>query len=220
MSDDIEKSSGSEKASDPKQKRLTPDQWREIERHWEYGTMGTKEICAEYSITPQAVAQHMRNSPTVKKNSKIHLNKAAVNAAGGIVPAPAAAIVQSDFEAKKKERIERTKDHIFRSSEANYIIFSRMQKELIAGTRTVESFEKAFKVLRQGETFLQINADNRYKVLDIDNDINEQDLPVLVFEDLTASEIKQIQQGPDDLDAVDLPDEPAEDDVVEEGRPD
>lgn len=217
MTEETEKSPAAEEPeAQPKaQKRLSPEQWGEIERHWEHETMRVKEICSHYGISPQAIRQHMTANPHIKKGSKAHLVKAAVAA-----PVGAAATVPSDFEAKKKERIEQTKEAIYRSSNANAALFGRLQKEIVDGTRTLEGTEKAFKALRVAEGFLKLSRDNRYAVLDIANDINEQDLPVLVFEDLTQDEIRKIQEGDDnDLDSIlaDLPDE--DDGVVEEGKP-
>lgn len=210
MSEETTESSGDEKDQSDR-KRLTPEQWRQIEEHWEYGTR-TKEICAEFGVTPQAVTQHMRGLPHIKKASKQR---------PGMTPAlPAAPPAPiSDFESKRRERIEQTKEHIYRSSSANWALFSRIQKELLEGKRNLESCEKAFKVLRQGETFLQLNRGNRYAVLDIENDINEQNLPTLVLEDLTKEEIRVIQESSeDDFDAVDLPENPDASDIIEEGE--
>lgn len=220
MSEETKDTSGGEK--DARQKRLTPEDWREIETHWEYDSMRTKEICEKFGITPQAVNQHMRANPHIKKGSKAHLNRAKSTAIASPPAATVTPVASSEFEAKRKERIEQTKESIYRASTANALMFGKIQKEVLDGTRTVEAAEKAFKALRQAETFLNLSRVNRYEVLDIANEINEQDLPVLVFEDLTQTEITKIQQGDgneEELDLLDLPESPTDDDVIEEGRP-
>jgi hypothetical protein len=210
--------------ADPEQeksqpKRLSPEQWREIETHWECGTMRTVEICRHYGITPSAVTQHFdalkkAGTPIIKNSKKGQIQKAAAAAA---VAQTAGAV--SGFETKRKSRIETTKESLYASSVINHMEFHKIQQQIRAGTITPKEAVSDFKALRMAESFITLNRENRYSLLDVENDVAERDLPVLVFEDLTEAEIKAIQESDDDFDDLDLPIEPASenDEVVETG---
>jgi hypothetical protein len=105
----------------------------------------------------------------------------------------------------------------YRSSMSVKQQFAKVQKDIADGTRTLEASYNAFKSLRMAEAFLKLNKDNLYDVLDISTDIDDRDLPTLVFEDLTEAEITAIQAGEDDFDDdIELPDAPEDDDIIED----
>lgn len=216
-----QKVEATEDDTEEKGKRLTAEEWHKIEVYWELGTMGTKALGAMFGVSPQAIRKHMSTRPHIVKNSKAHLNHqraAQLAAMPPIAPPP-----PSDFETKRKARIEQTKEAIYRATTTNAIVFGRIQKDIVDGVRTIADAKSEIIALRHAEAYLKLSSENRYKVLDIEGDVDERDLPSLILEDLTKEEIQKIQQGEeDDLDALDLPDapeDPDENDVIEEGRP-
>lgn len=225
MTTEPEKSEGAaETAPAETKRRLTPEEWREIEVHWEYGTLSTKEICEKFGITPSAVTQHFaalkaRGIIIVKNSKKAELAKKTAAAVTGAAAGSAAGKAISAFNEKRAERAEQTKEAIYRQSAFNAVIFGRLQKEIADGTRTMASCKAEFQALRLAEAYLKLSRENRYAVLEIEHMVDEDDLPVLAFEELTPDEIKQIQQGDDeDVDLSDLIDgKDSEDGVVEEG---
>lgn len=184
--------------------------------------MRTKEICSKWGITPSAVAQHFERlkkagTPIVKGAKKIELQKqAAARVAGGAAVQTANKVI-SEFESKRKDRIEQVKEMAYRSSMSVKQQFAKVQKEIADGARTLEGSYNAFKSLRMAEAFLKLNKDNLYDVLDIATDVDDRDLPTLVFEDLTETEILAIQAGEDEFDDdIELPDAPDDDDIIED----
>lgn len=204
-------------------KRLTSEQWREIETHWEYGTKRTVEICQEYGISASAVTQHFeslkRAGTPIIKGSKKHLLAAKTAAAVTTTAATTAAVEVSEFAGKRKKRIEQTKETLYQASLANHIFFNEIQRAIKLGTTTLAQQEKNLKALRHAEAWIKANRENRYVLLDIEREIDELNLPILSFEDLTQEEISTIQNSDDDdgddLDGLD--DIDPDDDIIAEG---
>ena len=214
-----------EEGEDPKAKRLTPEQWAEIEAHCAYNTMSNRDMMVKYEISRRGLRKHfermMEKGTPIERGSKAHLLAAKTAAAIGVKvsAAAAAAPVASAFNEKRKENIEWSKTTLFQQDRNNQIMIMKVQKEIQAGTRTAADGFADMKTLNLIARALLTTRQNRYVLLDIANDIDEAALPKLIFEDLNDEEIALMQKsdagGEDDFDFED----PAEgdDEVVEEG---
>jgi transposase len=213
----------SEETGKPKQKRLKPEEWREIEMLWEYGLMKTKAIADKFGVTPSAITNHFQElkkkgviiAPGAKKNEAIKALKLAV-AAPAAPPKP-----PSEFESKRKDRIEAAKERRYIQAGLHNSQVSKIQKAIQDGTTTwvaehakIKAMQRMGKVIIDAQTMIE-NA------LNIAGDIDEASLTILEFRDLTSDEIQEIQQGSDeDLDGLEMPELDEEDeDIVEEGSP-
>ena len=205
----------------PKGRRLTPAEWIEIINHREYDTMATNDICAKFGITVQAISSHIKNAidrgakaTYGKKGSKKHL--LAVRAAPAAVATPAAV---DDFESRRKDRIERSKETLYRQSEALQAIHNQVLKEIIESKGAIKASDRLadLKAIRVSAAIISETADTRYRLLDIDKEIDERAMPILQYEDLSDEEIEAMREKDDeDEDALDLDISVTdEDDIVE-----
>lgn len=207
-----------------KGKRLTPEEWREIEMLWEYGLMKTKDICSKFGVTPSAVSAHFQK---LKKDGR-PIIKGAKRAEAArllkVTPAPArpAPKAASEFEAKKKDRIEQAREMIHATARYAVVQGNRIAQEINAGTLTLVGAApmlKSLKLINQNNT---MSAENLRRALDMATEIDESSMPILEFEDLTPAEIDEIRNksDEDDLDGIaNLLEDDDEDAVVEEGKP-
>jgi DNA-binding transcriptional ArsR family regulator len=220
MTDEVEDSSGSEDDSDPKQKRLKPEEWREIEMLWEYDLAKTVDIARKFGITPSAVTNHFSE---LKKKGVIiarGAKKGEAIKALKIATAPAPPKPQSEFEAKKKERIETAKEVRYRQAAFHNSHVSRAQKAIQDGTTTWVAIHAELKAIQRMGKII-IDAQTMFETaLGISGDIDEASLTILEIQDLTSDEIMTIQSGGEDdgLDGLELP-ELEDEDIVEEGKP-
>jgi hypothetical protein len=200
--------------AEPAKKKLTDAEWLEIESHYEYGTMTVSEIMAKWGITNQAISQHIKRAldrgRTIKKGSKRHLLAAKTAAAvtAGVATGVAAAVVAESFESKRKARIERSKERLYNQSEAVQAMAMQIQKEIIESKGAIKPSDREadIKTLYRLEALIEKSAANRWKILDIDATVDESALPTLIFEDLSAAEIIEMQarSGGEDDDEDDM----------------
>ena len=204
----------------PKGRRLTPAEWIEIINHREYDTMATNDICAKYGITVQAISSHIKNAidrgakaTYGKKGSKKHL------LAARAAPTPVIAPPADDFESRRKDRIERSKETLYRQSEALQAIHNQVLKEIIESKGAIKASDRLadFKAIRVSAAIISETADTRYRLLDIDKEIDERAMPILQYEDLSDEEIEAMREkDEEDEDALDLDISVTdEDDIVE-----
>lgn len=200
--------------------RLTAEQWEEIYAHYEYGTLKPKEILDKYKISSAALSKRIRKlrdegRVLIRGSKKVELKEAAEKAIK-----EAAERVASTFAGKKLSRIEQSKETLYTASQANQHFFNNILKDIAAGRRTVSSAANDFKALRHSELLIKAFIENRYRLLDIDNMIDEEQMPKLIIEDLSKEDIEEIQRRgadeDDDFDPADLDfDESGEDEIVE-----
>ncbi|MCK1543410.1 hypothetical protein IVB12_15950 [Bradyrhizobium sp. 179] len=220
MTDEVEDQSGSEEGSEPKQKRLKPEEWREIEMLWEYDLMKTRDIAVKFGITPSAVTNHFAE---LKKKGIIiarGAKKGEAIKALKIAAAPPPPKPPSEFEAKRKERIEGAKERRYVQATFHNAQVLALQKAIQEGKETwVGAHAKIKAMQRMGKVILDAQAAIE-NALDIAGDIDEASLTELRFVDLTGDEIAQIQTsaGDEDLDDLEMP-ELEDEDLVEEGKP-
>jgi predicted DNA-binding transcriptional regulator len=219
MTEEVE-DPGSEEGSEPKQKRLKPEEWREIEMLWEYDLMKTKDIAVKFGITPSAVTNHFAE---LKKKGVIiarGAKKGDAIKALKIAAAPPPPKPPSEFESKRKERIEGAKERRYVQAAFHNAQVMALQKAIQDGHKTWVGAHNEIKAIqRMGKVILDAQAAFE-NALNIAGDIDEASLTELRFLDLTGDEIAQIQSGggEDELDDLEMP-ELEDEDLVEEGKP-
>lgn len=203
---------GSEEVPAPK--KLTKQQWAFYEKKFGEGEMSASEICMVSGQSPQNVYRHM-NARGIKAGA---LRKAREEEIAR-KEAERKAAAEVTFEDKRKRRAEAVRESFFTQQHVQNVLLSRLQKEIADGTLKLADALDSYKAIRTGNQAIRDAIDNMWRALDVDSAIDESNLPVLSFEDLTKAEIEKIQQYDDeDGDLIDeeLPDS-SEDDIVREG---
>lgn len=233
MSDEIVTAPAAEECDSGK--RLTPEQWAEIEAHIEYNTMTGNQIREKYGISASAISQHIRRRferdgyKIIRGSKKREVEekiaeKVAEKSAEKTAESVASAAVET-FEAKRRQRAENFKENA-------YLATLQMMRLIIKKQRDInDAVEKGHPLpssreLRQLEQALRSAKESMWEILKIDDDVEEDQLPVLQFQDLTQEEISRLQKVGEEDESVELlpedlgPDGSGDDDeVVVEGEP-
>jgi hypothetical protein len=209
-----------EEPDDPKAKRLSPEEWLEIENHCGFNTMSNKNMAIKYGISSQAIYNHfdrlMKDGNPIQRGSRV------IKPAAAPVkePTPSAAPVVSAFNTARKQNIENAKTSLHNQDIAAQRQLMNIQKEIEAKTRAPRECHADIKAIVHLISGLRLLRENRWALLDVENDIDEASLPKLIFEDLSEAEITLMQQsdagaeGDFDFEEPDQPD----DEIVEEGE--
>lgn len=211
---------------DKKGRGLSATAWAEIESHWAFDTMTTREICQKWGISPSAITQHFaklrdEGRPIPRGSRKSELTEVAAakivenKAASTAGPVAAEAQKAETFESKRRRRIEQARNSLYNASIANHIQFNKIQKLLNDASITPAQAAADIKALRQMELLIRDNRQNLFSVLDVKSDIDEAALPQLTFRDLSDEEIAKMQEGEDE-DDLDLSLPEVKDDIVED----
>jgi hypothetical protein len=207
-------------------KRLTKQQWLEIEDHVAYNTMSRKELEDHYDISGNSIRSHfkrlMAEGVYIGRGSKRHLlaGKTAAAVAGGVAGSTASAIIGA-FASKRKERIEQTKTTLFQQSQIIQTLLNMTLKDIADLTKpdkTAAALSDDIKALQRAENINASMVKTRWILLDIENDIDEATMPKLLFEDLTQAEITALQNASEEDDGDDLDLDIGDTEIVEEGK--
>ena len=204
-------------------KRLSPTTWAEIDTHWEFGTMTGAEIVRKYEVSAKGLTAHFKRHSIVK-GCKAHLLKRAAEEkiVGAAVAAEEPLAVR--FEQKRAGRIAETREIGYQMSAANFKQGAKLAKAQADGTRTPADCANDLKALRHMEMLIEKNVNNRLRLLNADQLVGDEVMPVLTFRDLSQEKMDAMANADADGDIdLDIPPMPAslieeEDDVViEEG---
>lgn len=204
-------------------KRFSPAIWTEIDTHWEFGTMTGAEICRKYDISAKGLTAHFKRFAIVK-GCKAHLLKKAAEEkiVGAAVAAEEPLAVL--FEQKRPARVAETREIAYKMSAANLSRAILIAKAQADGSRTAADCAADLKSLRHMEMLIDKNLNNRLRVLNADQLVGDELMPVLTFQDLSKEETAAMASADIDADLdLEIPGMPPsiaeeEDDVViEEG---
>lgn len=182
-------------APEKESKRLTPAQWTEICTRYEYGHASAAQLSREFGVSGTALHAYFRRH-NIKGNSKKEEVSAAVASAikESIVP-------PESFAAKRRGRIEEAKEQALEDLNLVRRWTRNVVAEAITGKRKPATIGHDLKALRLASAIFAENRQERYAVLDVNSNLDENELPTLQIEDLSDEEIIQLQQKTDDDEA-------------------
>lgn len=197
-----------------KTKHLTAAQTAEAVSLWAAGNVTLEQLSEKYK-KDRSTFVRLFNRMGVAKGEKAaeHSKKIAQEIEKGVV----------DDAAKIAERIRETKEDSYKLAKvierliSNEIIDAR-QKNLPIASKAAN-----IKTLVEAAKGLKMTREERYAILEIGADNADEEIPDLTVNELTAEEIKQIQQASleesksDDDDDMDMPDLDLDDDTGIDG---
>lgn len=209
MSEEIERPE-TEESSEKSASRLTPAQWAAMAEVYEIGDTSMADLAKIYGVSISAISQKFKRDG-VQRGAKKGLVAAKVleRAVEKASESP------STFAAQKRLRVEETKNQSYEWSTA---IAKLTMKTVIDAQKKGVAFSTIagdMKALRFASAIIAQTRQERFAVLDIDNDIDEKDLPSIEIRNLTEDEIETLRStDPDELLEVTGLEE--DDDIVEE----
>jgi hypothetical protein len=213
MSEDTPEQTGEDENGSGK--RLTDAQWKEIRDKFELGQARGGKLAQEYGVSAMAISKHFRKHGVVFGSRAHELN----------APKASAPVATQTFAEKRDKRIEDTKEQAYQGAQALHLAMMKIMKEsMTPGGSSFSTHQNSVKTLRGLAAILKDTTEIRYKVLDADSHVDENDMPILPIEVLTDEEIEDMRNADleDDGSEMEAPDmssilESDGDEVVEEG---
>ena len=177
-------------------RRLTPAQWEEIKTLWELGEVTLADLSARFGISNSALSQGLKRRGATRASR-------AREVASAIAEKAITSAAESSFGATKHQRIEETKRQHY---EWSMFVAKAGMSRLAAAQKDGRPFSTEhanLKALRLTSAILKDTLDQRYQILDVQNEIEDGALPVLEIVGMDEERIHQIREaqdlGDDDL---------------------
>jgi hypothetical protein len=186
-------------ADETESKRLLPAQWEEIKELWELGTVNLADLSNRFGISKQAIHKGLKKRGVVYGSRRHEVGKRIAEEA-----TKAAATAGAEFVAKRRSLIDQAKTNYLKSN--NFIMLQTMQllQDAKAKAHAFGTLNADLNALQQAAKILTATRKETYTILEVEEDVDETQLPKLIVEDLTEDEIFQIQSADAD-DELDIP---------------
>lgn len=186
---------------DEKGKRLSETEWAEVVSLWETGEVTLDGLSKRYRITTRGLSKGLRDRGATKGSKAGEIAKAVTER----VAAAAAESAVSSFENLRKPRIEKIKNQYYELRESIQKLVQNELSKAIRDKLPLSSANANLIALDRASRILQMNRDELYVLLDVENSVDEATLPTLNVRAMTEEDerVLQDQAMVDELD-VDL----------------
>lgn len=176
-------------------KRLTQAEWAAIVTKWELGTHTLKQLAEDYGVSLTAIKQGL-NSRKAKRGCRAH------------EIAEQTAEEQKSARQKDAETATKIKEKFLKYTEALSSITMRKVMEQHAAKRPLEEIKGEMDALRKAATIIATMRDENFHLLGLYRDeMLDEDLPEIIFSEMTKEDLEAIQNGFEDEAAVILSDD-------------
>lgn len=189
--------------------KITPEQWEAIRESIAMGEQRASDCARKYGISNAAVSLHLTKHGITYACKKKDIEARAEE--------KLRERVAETFADKVLKRSEETKEAHYQAAAFISSEITRVVVEAKKAARPIGLFMGDLKALNVASMGLERGLNQRYRLLGIDDQINEQDLPTLEIVDLTEENIRAMQQREDpgvDIDAMEMPVLTPEDEII------
>jgi hypothetical protein len=198
-------------AGDKKTKRLTPAQWDEARSLYELGDVTMQDLSSKFGISVSAISQKFKTDKVERGSRRKEVAEKATEKA---VEKTAEEILS--FGQRRKQRIEETKERIYRTSDMIHKLADREMVEANKKGEPIASRAANLKALRLAAAIIESTHKSRAAILEMETDIDELMLPEIIIRDLSDDEIARLQNKDEDEFAVEVADDIEDEVIVEE----
>jgi hypothetical protein len=200
--------------SSPNAKRLTPDQWEEIERAFRMGEDTITGLGARYGVSAPTISKRFRSKGLHHGMDKPDPSATVAGQVAGIAAAQVAAAPKKTFAERRDENIEKTKTTSYEIHNAIQIMIGNMLREIAGPAKVAPQTKMAdIKALNWLAKTNEIARIGKYALLDIAPDPEAVEMPTIIIDDLSDQEIDDLaRRNEDDEDGL-----PPEQEVEIEG---
>lgn len=166
----------------PKPRRLTPAEWEQIKKLWEFGTVTLGDLEARFGIRKDTIQKRLKEEGIVKGSRAHEIGEAAE-----------AEIV--DTAVQTTRRIQETKEAHYRYAEAlSKIVMQEVVNTRKAG-RPLVSIDGNLAALNKAARTLEVLRRERYKLLGLDQeDASPDEMPEMLVSEMTGDMIAEMQR--------------------------
>lgn len=162
-------------------RRMTEAEWAQCVEAYELGIKGTVELAAEFGVTRQALYQRFRSNGIIE-GSRAHEIKDAVK--------EAAKAQAEKFADNRMDWIEETRINGYNALKQAQAIATKIVAEALKKSDPMQTVNEDLKAVKRFQDILVDNINTRLgPILNSDQVTDEESLPSLMLEDLTAEEV-------------------------------
>lgn len=187
-----------EKESSPEEygaKRLSDEDYEYAVEAYESGEKNLVDLAAELDVSRQALSKRFKRNGVEKGSKK-----------------KAAEIAEEErYSEKRSEWIEKTRVSGYKALSQTQLIARKIVADQLRSGSTIDGVEGQLKAVQRYNKTLVDNIAATLSVLNADDHVDEDDLPMLVVEDMTNEMILQHHK-----DTGALPEDATIDDIVDE----
>lgn len=183
--------------------RLTADQWAEVRALYESGIPTLAALAAQFGVAKSTISAHFKKHGTTRGSKSAELEAKIEEKV-----AEKLAEIAVSFAEKKVARIEETKNEHYEASRFIARMVNKTLVEAIKDKMPLASVYNNVRTLRVAQATLASARSERFAILDVANEIDERDLPSIVFDDLSQKDIAELQarEVDDEFDDIDFDD--------------
>lgn len=177
---------------------LTPAQWAEIVELWELGEVKMEELTTRFGISISGLSKGLKKRG-VTRGSRAHEVAARIRSAVLATKAEDA----TTTETIRQDRIRETRDEHYKVSKfiSGQITAAMVRVSKSPGGVIADEMGN-LKAWRMAAAALAITRNERFAVLNANDDLGEGELPTLPMEDLSEAEILEYQRRDDNDDEL------------------
>lgn len=175
-----------------KAKRLTEAEYAEARELYELGKMRLVDLSERFGISRQALSQRFKGDGVVYGSRAEEMQAAVSQGVKAAVATTAGQQVAQSLERyaeKRMEWIEETRLNGYKALKQAEILAKRVVAEAIANKAPMATTDDDLKAVHRFQKIVADNALARLDILRANEVIDEDDLPNIVFEDLTDDDI-------------------------------
>lgn len=192
-------------------KRLTTAEWSEATTLYELGQASLSDLSRRFGISSSALSQYFKNKGITKGSKRSEIEDKVKEAI------TEKAITEAiTFASLRKKRIEETKAQSYQSISMIAALTAKLVSDTARAGKSIATLEDDLKSLKLASSIISQTRYERYKLLDIDLEVDESTLPVLEIRNLTQKEIEKLRSSDEEDEDFAFPKIEEDDIVVEE----
>lgn len=193
MSDETEIENEDASGASPNAKRLTQEQWEEIERSYRMGEEKIPILSARYGVSAPTISKRFKAKGVVFAMDRPDPNAQAAAQAAAIIAQQQAAQPKKTFAEKREENVEKTKQTSYDIHNAIQVMIGTMIRDFVGPNKVLPQTKMAdIKALNWLAKTNEIARIGRYAILDILPEVNTEDLPNMAIDDLHDLEVEEL----------------------------
>jgi len=166
------------------QTRLTKEQKAEIREIWRVGSFSYEELMKKYGVSKATIARTVEGITHGEDKDEDRNAKAAEAAAKTAVEA-----------AQRGARVSKVKEDAFQRTDTLLRLLMRDIGRAIQANNAISTISADIKAIKTAIETVSLARDELYTILGIDpNEVDEKDLPELVFRIIEDDDIRSIQE--------------------------
>lgn len=167
--------------------RMSEEDFQSAREEFEFGRSGVVDLADKYGVTRQAISRRFKRIGAIKGSRAHELVTPASSGASQPAPEP----VVERFSARRSDWIEETRVTGYNALKQAQMIARRTMLEALKAKKLPSAIDDDMRAIQRFNKILCDNVSATLSLLNADDNIDDDDLPILTIEDLTDEEVLQ-----------------------------